>query len=303
MQFIKHAKFYKAAKRYKNMKGMFGLILAGILLLSCVSGQITGAAIVIDADYVTVFPGEEGSIDIDVENTNNYEIQDISVSVVLDGLPFTSVGSSQKDIDEIDDDDSESVSFDLKASTDAAPGDYNIPYVITYIDSSTDENVEKTGSFGMRISAKTEIDFSVETKDAIVGNTGKVSLNIINRGLGEIRALSVELIPNGFELLSNENEYVGTIDADSDELVTFDVIFKSKSATLNAKIEYKDFENKDKTETVNLPLKVYDREEALKLGLVKNPNYTPYIIVIALIIAWFVWRKIKKARRRKKEGR
>jgi len=81
------------------MKGMFGLILAGILLLSCVSGQITGAAIVIDADYVTVFPGEEGSIDIDVENTNNYEIQDISVSVVLDGLPFTSVGSSQKDID------------------------------------------------------------------------------------------------------------------------------------------------------------------------------------------------------------
>ena len=110
-------------------------------------------------------------------------------------LPFTIVGSSEKDIDDLDEDDDDGVSFIIKASTDITPGDYNIPYLIEYINAEEDnETFEKTGSFGLRVSAKTEIDFIVEVREnAIVGQEGKISLEIINKGLGEIKSVSVQI--------------------------------------------------------------------------------------------------------------
>ena len=50
-------------------------------------------------------------------------------------------------------------------------------------------------------------------------------------------------LPNGFELLSKDKIFVGTIDADDSDTATFDVIYKTTSPTLTARVEYKDFDN------------------------------------------------------------
>jgi hypothetical protein len=294
---------------------LFALILLANMALTC--------ALVVDADYITIYPGEQGKVVIEIENNENFDIEEVSIALELGGkkifndfgvvveeveaLPFTIVGSSEKDVDDIREDKDESVSFTLKASIDIDPGDYNIPYTVKYVDEEDrDEILEKTGSFGLRVSAKTELDFTVESRDSpIVGKEGKVSLEIINKGLGDLKSMQVEVFPQGFELLSKSKIFIGTINAEDTDLATFDVLYKTTNPVFKAKITYKDFDNNEQVENVNLPFRVYTAEEALERGLITKSNTRLYIgVIILLIIIWFVYRKIKKNREKKrKEGR
>lgn len=257
------------------------------------------SALVVDANFVTLYPGESERVEVEIDNNENFDIEDISIALELSDVPFTAVGSSEKDLDDLDEDDDDRVVFTLRASTDATPGDYNIPYTVKYFDVDNDTELEKEGTFGIRITAKTEIDFVVEIRgNAIVGEEGRISLEIINRGLGEIKSLSVQLLPNGFELLSKDKVFVGTIDADDTDLASFDVVYRTTNPTLSARIEYKDFDNNEQKETVNMLFRVYTKDEALELGLIqksKTPLYSGVVLVI--LVAWFVYRKIKKKRK------
>ena len=271
----------------------------GFFLLVLTMGFVAG--IIVDSDYETIYPGESEEIILEIENNENFDIEDVSLALNLSYLPFTTIGSSEKDVDDIDEDDDEKVSFNLRASIDIIPGDYNIPYILKYVNAENDsEDLEKTGSFGLRVSAKTDLDFVVDVQDnAIVGEEGEISLEIINKGLGEIKSVSVQIFPQGFELLSKEKIFVGTINADDSDTATFDVIYKTTNPILSAKVEYKDFDNKDQTETVNLSFKVYTKEEALELGILKKPNYIIYLVIGILVIAYIIYRILKKRKRKK----
>jgi len=257
------------------------------------------SAIVVDTNYVTIYPGESGKVTLNIENNGNFDIEDVSVALDLSDLPFTSVGSSEKDLDNLYEDDDDSASFTLRASTDITPGDYSIPYLIKYTNQDTSEIENKTGTFGLRVSAKTDLDFVAETVgNAISGKEGEISLEIINKGLGEIKSVSVQIFPQGFELLSKDKIFVGTIDADDYDTAAFDVIYRTANPTFSARIDYKDFDNNDQTETVTLPLKVYTQEQALSLGIIQNPSYTIYIVIGVLVIAFFIYRRIRKKRKK-----
>jgi hypothetical protein len=223
-----------------------------------------------------------------------------------EALPFTVIGNSEKDVDDIDENDEDTVKFTLRASTDIVPGDYSIPYILKYVNAEDNsENFTKEGGFGIRVSAKTDLDFSAETRgNAILGREGQISIEIVNKGLGEIKSVSIEIFPQGVELLSKEKIFVGTIDADDSDTATFDVIYKSKSPIISAEITYKDFDNNDQIETIDLPIKVYTEEQALELGLIQKSNTFIYTLVIAiLIVAWLIYRRIRKRRKKKREGR
>ena len=280
-------------------------ILAILVLAFYVFGLISlASAVIVDAEYITLYPGEEGRINLDIENNENFDIEDVTITIDLSDLPFTSVGSSTKDVDDLDEDDDDSTSFTIRASTGITPGDYNIPYTIKYVDAAdNDENFTDEGSFGVRVSARTDLDFSVEIRDiAIVGREGQVTLEIVNRGLGEIKSVSVQVFPQGFELLSSNKVFVGSIDADDSDTATFDIIYQSQSPRLFATVTYKDFDNNDQTEAINLPINVYTEQQALELGLISRSNTFLYVIIVAiLIVAWFIWRRIRKNRQRKRK--
>ncbi len=257
--------------------------------------------IVVDSDFTTLYPGEEGKITLEIENNENFDIEDVSIRLILEEVPFTSVGSSEKDADDIREDKDEDVSFTLRPSTDIVPGDYNIPYEVTFYDEDDDETpLKKTGSFGIRVSARTDIDFSVYTSDnAIVGKNGEITFEIVNKGLGEIKSVLVEVFPQGYDLLSKEKIFIGSVDPDDTEIATFDVIFNSPTPVLKVDVNYKDFDNNEHSELVSLPFKVYTTEEATQLGLIGQGGVGTYIIiVIILIIVWIIYRQIKKRRRR-----
>lgn len=278
-------------------------IITGTLLVLIMLSFAT--ALTVDATYVTLLPGEQKSVRIEVDNNFNFDIEDVSVSVNTGGLPLTVIGSSQEDIDDLDEDDDDTASFTLRANTDAVPGDYEIPYTVFFKDVDDNDKDQQSGTFAIRISAETEIDFATETENPIRGQQGKVTLEVINEGLGDIKFVSIELLPStSYTLLSGNKEYIGTIDSDDSDFATFDVMFDSTTASLQAKVRYKDFENTDQEQIVSLPLTVYSREKAIELGLIEESKTVLYGgIIVAIIIIWLVYRRIKKRRKNKNKGR
>src|SRR3989344_2737392 len=203
------------------------------------------SALIVDADYVKIFPGDEASISIEVENNENFDIEKVSVGINLGGLPFVSVGSSEKDLDDLDEDDDDSATFRIKANSDAAPGSYEIPYTVRAVeDGNADNKITKNGTFGITIGAKTELSFDTVVEKNVVGEQGQVSIKIINSGLGSIGFVNVRIANvNGFEILGSSQEYVGEVDSDDFELATFDVKFLKETASVGAVVTYKDFDN------------------------------------------------------------
>jgi len=297
----------------------FTLAFALIFLFSISLISLT-SAVAVDANYITLFPGETGRITIEIDNNEDFDIEDVTIELDLSGkvitnefgvavgteiLPFTIVGSSERDVDDLDEDDEDRVSFSLRTFTDIKPGDYSIPYILKYTDADSNDDLEKTGSFGIRVSAKTEIDFSIETKgidtdSAIVGQEGKITLEVINQGLGEIKSVSIQIFPQGYSLLSKDKIFIGTVDADDTDLATFDVIFQSTKPTLTAKVTYKDFDNNEQVQAISIPFKIFSEEEALEMGIIKKSKTGLYIsIIIVLIVLWIIYRRMKKKNRSK----
>jgi len=258
----------------------------------------------VDVEYHTIFSGEEKQIKIMVENNENFDMEEVSLLLDVSEIPFTILSSSERELDNLDEDDEDSTSFVLKSSTEIIPGDYQIPYELNYLNVEEDKKEKKKGSFGIRVSAKTELDFVSEMKGknteiAIMGQEGRLTLEIINKGLGEIKSVGVELFPEGFELLSKEKIFVGSIDADDTDTANFDVIYTHKNGVLNAKVTFKDFDNKKQTETIILPFRVYTKEKALELGIINKNKMGQYLGILFLItLIWIIVKKVRKVKRK-----
>ncbi len=269
-------------------------LLSMILLMSFVS------PLTIDSVSVDSFsPGSQGQIRISVENNLNEDVEDASINLVLTNLPFIPIGSSQQSFSEIEEGDEEEFIFTLKSSNQITPGDYEVPYTLSYeIDNRTRE---KSGTIGIRVEANPQLSYSVETENPIIDERGTINFRIVNKGLYDARFVSIEVVPTGFDVLSQNEVYIGNVDSDDFETASFDVLFKSQSPVFSAKIEYTDFNNNVQVENVNLPFTVYTRDRAIEIGLIEESNTFLWIgIALLVIILWFVWRSYKKRQKNKR---
>ena len=284
---------------------ILSILALTFLVIVIASTSFASAITVSSLTQGKLYPGEQATISLSIKNTLNQDVEDVSMNLLLEETKFISVGGSEESIDEIREDKDKSFDFTLKASQDIAPGDYNIPYVISYTDpnpSSDGKKIEKKGSIGVTVSARTELDYIASAENPVIGQQGKVSLKIVNRGFGDVKFVSVKIKPQGFTLLSSEDVYIGNVDSDDFETATYDVLFKDQTARLKASVEYRDFDNKKLVEEIDLPLNVYTREKALELGIIQKNNTWMYgIIVVFVVIAWFVYRTIKKRMKRNKK--
>jgi len=270
------------------------------MFVSLISLSLASALIIESAEIDELFPGQASPLSITLKNTLEDDIEDVSFIIDLEDSIFTTLGSSEDSEEDIREGKKENFNFILKAPSNAKPGDYNIPYEITYTDWN-DNKKTKTGSFGVTVSAKTELSYGIELENNIVGEKGRLSFKVINSGLGDIGFVSVKFIStNGLEVISSSEEYIGTVRSDDFEIATFDVLYKKESASLTARLKYKDFDNNEEIKTIILPVKVYSREKALELGLIEKSSTPIYIGIVVLVAAWLIYRKIRKSRKNKK---
>ncbi|MEK6906503.1 MAG: hypothetical protein AABW81_02685 [Nanoarchaeota archaeon] len=292
------------------------LFLTNILVL-LISISFASAVIIDSVDIEKLYPGQSALLKVGVKNTLDDNIEDVSLVLNLEpqqtvnpltsqtetvgGTPFTTIGSAEDSQDEINEGDKEIFDFTIKAPSNIKPGDYNIPYTIVYTDYNGSK-ITKKGSFGITVSAKTELNYGVEVKNNVVSEQGKVSVKIINSGLGDIRFVSVKIVSsNGLELLSAKEDYIGTISSDDFELSTFDVLFQKTTASVNVEIKYKDFDNREQTQTITLPVDVYTRERALELGLIQKSKTWIYGVGAGIVILFLIYKGIRKRKNSKRE--
>jgi hypothetical protein len=278
----------------KQTKMLFGVLFMLVLTLS-----LTSAMVVKSVEANNFQPGSQQDITVQIKNTLDDDVTDVSLTLDLTNLPFSMVGLEDNP-DEISEDDTENYDFTIRATSSAKAGDYQVPYTISYNGTST-----KKGTFTLTVEADPQLVYSVSADNPIVGSKAKVTLKIINKGLGDAKFVSVTLIPSGYTLLSDENVYIGTISSDDSQTENFNVIFTQQNPTLTAQIEYRDFNNKLITSTINLQVTVYSQEQALKLGIT-SPNNTGIYVILTIvgIAAWIVVRRVRKKKRlNKAQGR
>jgi hypothetical protein len=281
----------------KQTKMIFGLAFMLVLTLS-----LTSAMVVKSVEANNFQPGSQQDITVQIKNTLNDDATGVSLTLDLTNLPFSMIGLEDNP-DQISEDDTENFDFTIRATSSAKAGDYQIPYTINYNLNGTVGT--KKGTFTLTVEADPQLVYSVSTDTPVVGSKGKVTLQIVNKGLGDARFVSITLIPSGYTLLSDDNVYIGTISSDDSQTENFNVIFTQQNPTLTARVEYRDFNNKLVTSTINLPVTVYSQEQALKLGII-SPNNTGTYVILALvgIVAWIVVRRVRKKKRLNKvQGR
>lgn len=276
------------------------IFVAGIALMFLFSISLASSAVFISNTVQdTIYPGDSGELTISLKNDFDYDIEDVSLSLDLSETKFTAIGSSEKNMDEIKDGDKEDFKFTIKSASDLSPGDYLIPYTISYTHGNTST---LTGFIGVSVKSKINLDFSVFIDKPIVGEKSRLGLKIINKGFGEIKFASVTIEPSGYKLLSSEKVYIGLVDSDNFETASYDVIFTKENARLVATVSYLDFENNEKSELVDLPLEIYSQEEAKSLGIISSNNSVLYLLILGIAIALFIIiRKIRKKRKLQRE--
>jgi len=274
---------------------ILSLIVIGLFLtLNLISAMTISS---VDAENFS--PGEEQEISLKVKNTIDKNVEEVSVDLDISETPF--VIMSAEEVDEVDEDDTETLDVMLKVSNNARAGDYSISYTLTYTIEGESDSIEKEGTFTLTIEANPELSYSVNVENPIIGNKGKIKFTIVNKGLGDAKFVNIKINPQGYTLLSANNDYVGTIGSDDFETMNLDVIFKEANPVLNAEIEYRDFDNQKITQSVTLPVKIYSNEEALSLGIIQKNNTVLYIFIgIACLGSWFIIRKIRKKKRQNK---
>jgi len=290
--------FIKLLQLNKFMKKIIFIILLILLIIPIVSA-LNVNTVTVD----TLYPGTTGSINIKLENNLNDDAERVSLSLIFSNTQFTPIGSSEDSTSDIGEDETKTFTYTIKASNEIKPGDYEIPYILTFVTENEDVITpsEKKGSIGIKVIGNPDIVTSATADNPILGQKGQIKIKIVNKGFYDARFASLKIETQGITLLSEDQTYIGNIDSDDFETSTFDAIFNTQNPKIKAVVQYKDFDNLDITKEFIIPLQIYTSEQAKELGIIETSNLPFYtFIIIFLIIIWIVIKKIRKNKKLKR---
>jgi len=257
-------------------------------------------ALSVDSVFVdSVSPGGEGIIKINVENEGNNDIDHLSFRLDFpDDSKIIPLGSSEAFVNELKEDDDETFAFRFRVANDLPAGTYSLPYKILYEDNNNKR--EQSGTIGIVVSAEPELEVVADAQNPIVGQQGRLNLRIINKGLADARFVYLFVESEDLTFISENYEYIGTIDSDDFETSSFDVIYNSRFASLSTKVVYKDFNNNEEEIIKLIPLRAYTSQEAIEKGILKKSNAPIYVGIVLLLLAlWIFYRIFRKIRKKK----
>ncbi len=291
------------------------IILTALFLAQiCLASALTISSAVSSPREVQ--PGEKFSLDLKIENNLNEEVKEVIVSLDLNAdvsstgqiispaPPFAPYQSSNEiRIDKINKDDEEKASFDLIASSDALSGIYTIPVEVIY----DGINVSEKKLVSVIINAKPNIEISYEENTLIKGTKGKISIKIINSGLGDAKFLSIGLKQTaGIQTTGSDKIYIGNIDSNDFDSADFNIFVNtdaSSSISLPVELTYTDSRNNQIIKEETFSIKTYTQKEAIRLGLInKNNTFLIILSVIGVVVVFLIYRKIRKKNKNKRNG-
>ncbi len=294
---------------------IFVLLVALFIAQLCLASALTINSVTNDPESIQ--PGEKISLSLSIKNNLGEDISGAVITLNLNGntqtgiasVPFAPYQSSNEyRIDEISDDDSEKARFELIAFSDAVSGTYTIPVTASYtLDNETKVQNEPLGVITVIINAKPKIEISSEESFLIKGTSGKVTIKIVNSGLGNCKFLNVELNPSTkIEITGPDRVYIGNIESNDFDSADFDVFVSldaPSTVNLPVKITYTDSQNNPITEDKTIIIKTYTQKEAIGMGLIKGDNTLVIVLIVVIaIVLFFVYRRIRKRMKNKRNN-
>jgi len=247
-----------------------------------------------------VSPGNVTPLEISLKNKGDSSLQDISVKLDLSNVPFYAINSiAEKKLYIINASNEDLIGFDIMASPTAKCQPYQIPITLSY---KTLDGTQFTKSdfITLIVNSSPTIVVDLESSDILTGgSTGSLILNLVNKGLTDIKFLTVTLNPGNYDIISPSQVYIGNLNSDDFDTAQFKIYARNSNSSvpLNVSIDYRDGNNNVYSEDRIIPLRVYSSEELSKYNLVAPPNYTGLVIIVivlALVVYWFYRRRRKR---------
>jgi hypothetical protein len=258
----------------------------------------------ISVDTKTLIPGKPSLVTIKVSNKADSIIRDVQADLGISSVPIVPIGSSnQKSTYQINSRSSYDFKFTLLAEPEALSGVYKVPLKLEFED-VTGREYTKNGTIGLIIGATP--DMSVTIDDSTIfepGKAGDIIIKVVNKGVTDLKFVNLRLMESEkFKIISNSQVYLGNIDSDDFETAAFNIfVEKNKDAKviLPFQLEFKDANNNDFSENVNLDLSLYSGSEAKRYGLKKRNGFIGILIIVAIVLAGlFFYRKYRKKKKK-----
>lgn len=257
-----------------------------------------------------VEPGSSTKLTILLKNYATSLLKDIKVVLDLgkngdETIPFSPLGSTnEKVVPFMDPQSSKSVEFELLVDPDAASKSYRIPVSLRYSD-ALNRNFSKSSILTVVVGGQPDVSVYIDSSTIYKPKTaGEITVKIVNKGLPDMKFVNVRLANSSmYRVISPSEVYIGNIDSDDYETADFKLYVErtsDKKVILPLTLEYKDANNKNYRQIVNLELPLYSSSEAKRLGLVKKNSSFTWILLIVLAVAGFFGYRYWKRRRKAK---
>ena len=260
------------------------------------------------AEPSVVEPGSKTKLTILLRNYATSLLKDVKIALDLgksgdESTPFSPLGSTnEKVISYMEPQSSKSIEFELLVDPDAASKSYKIPLTVRYSD-ALNKNYNRSNIVTLVVGGEPDVSVYIDSSTIYnAKSAGEITVKIVNKGLPDMKFVNVKLL-NGskYRIISPSEVYIGNIDSDDYETADFKLYIEKasdKKVVLPLAVEYKDANNKNYKNVINLELPLYSSSEAKKLGLVKGNGSFKWIVIIVLAAAGFFgyrfWKKRKK---------
>jgi uncharacterized membrane protein len=280
-------------------------IAAMALFLIAIANLNLASALVIHAgNNLGIAPGSGGDITLNIDNNFDYDIADVAFALSFTDGKFSPIGGSSQTLDTIEEGDDKTLLFRIAVAEDTKTGDYILPYTLTYKIANCSSSLipnpcyrQEIGSIGVKVSGAPVLEYIASSDTQIIGK-GKLNLKIINKGYADAKFVSVKL-NSGVTIVSEPVSYIGTINSDDFDSVSFDVVFNKENPIVSFTVDYTDNGVK-KSQDLNLPVIIYSSDEAARLGLVKKTPVLLYLLfLVAVVLGYLLYRRLKKRKKAK----
>ena len=258
-------------------------------------------------DPSEIAPGSTAVMTLELENVASTPVREVTVKLDLSSqdIPLVPIGSvSQQSIPIVGGNARFNVSFSLVALADAAPKAYKVPLSVSYKD-HLGNSYSINDTAGIIINAKPVIEAFVEESKILRDNSaGTVIVKVVNRGLSEIKFLSVRAQDtSSVKVITPREFYAGNLESDDFDTIEYSLSVKGAGSTavLPLTLSYRDANNHEYSQDVSLGFKLYSQDEINEFGLEPQPGVNWLLVVGVLAVACFIiyrfyWKKRKPSK-------
>jgi hypothetical protein len=261
-----------------------------------IDNEVSLQVVSVSSDPSVIKKGEKAELRVILENDGDVNLENIKVELDLSMLPLAPYGSvSFVELGSLDIRETDVAILNIVALDEAASGFYKIPVIIEYEDEHG-KDYDSLSYISVRVGAESNIDVIPETSYLICNSKNTVDLKLVNKGDGDAEFLEAELLnSNGYSILGVNKLYIGQIDSDDYEDLSYDIFITNKDVELMLSLKYKDDSGQEFNKLFKIPINCFTKSEAQTLGLIeKNNNLVFWIIGVVVVIGFFVIRRKRK---------